>query len=402
MRAAHAPPRPGLERLPAAVRRRRLGPGQDVDGHRVQRVLRVPQAPVHLRAGRARRGAPRHRARAPGHHRPRVRRAAALRGEIGGRRQGAARGGLGDRGRQRRDLQLQGPVRQARGGRLPLQAQDGLRLRGAHPALRQVRPREGVQSPPRHVLVRALRPAHGLLRGRARPHRHHVPVPGPGPGRLRVGRVGDEGHRARLHGGRAVQAGPLLEVGLQVLQPLVRALVAGGRPADGGVRLRQAARGLREGRGAPHDVGRALGRAAVGRPRLVARRVGRAARAQAQGRRRRRSLDGAPALVLRRSGGLAGPRGGRGGGQAHRHHPPPLHLHAPGGPGRGRGGHPPPGDVRRHDGARGHAHVPHGAQDQGHGRQDGAVRRGRGRDPRRLPLLPQGAQQGGAAGGAHR
>jgi hypothetical protein len=45
-----------------------------------------------------------------------------------------------------------------------------------------------------------------------------------------------------------------------------------------------------------------------------------------------------------------------------------------------------------HAGARGRAHVPARAKDQGGRLQSGAERGGRGRDLRRLPLLPQGAQ----------
>ncbi len=51
--------------------------------------------------------------------------------------------------------------------------------------------------------------------------------------------------------------------------------------------------------------------------------------------------------------------------------------------------HLPPRDVRRDHHPRLHAHVPAVAQDQGHGHQDGAERRGQRRDLRRLPVLPR-------------
>lgn len=91
----------------------------------------------------------------------------------------------------------------------------------------------------------------------------------------------------------------------------------------------------------------------------------------------------APApLVLGRAARVARPHRRAQGGPVPRHDPPRVHLHRPGGPRRHRGRHLPPRDVRRHDRPRLDADVPPQPQDQGHGRQDGPVRRGFGRDLR--------------------
>ena len=70
-----------------------------------------------------------------------------------------------------------------------------------------------------------------------------------------------------------------------------------------------------------------------------------------------------------------------------------VQLHRSGRPRRACRRDPPHRNLRRHHHPRLHADVPDGAPHQGDGREDGAVRRRRGRDLRRLPVFPQGADR---------
>mmetsp|Transcript_4275 Transcript_4275/g.13328 ORF Transcript_4275/g.13328 Transcript_4275/m.13328 type:complete len:437 (+) Transcript_4275:2073-3383(+) len=209
--------------------------------------------------------------------------------------------------------------------------------------------------------------------------------------------------------------------------------MAHARDAAGRARgLLGAAVGVRDGRGAQNDVRRAVGRPAERRPGLVSRGVGRAAYFGAVPRRRQvrqnaqavgssaetekgaevrvvvesarhdGPLDVAPAFVQRRPRRVAGPRRRREGCEIHRDGAPPVHLYVAGRPRRVEGSDLPPGDLRRDHDPRGHAHVFDVAENQGHGRQDGLVGRRRRRDPRGVPLFPQGAEPQGTAPGTQR
>ncbi|TYZ62845.1 hypothetical protein PybrP1_005516, partial [[Pythium] brassicae (nom. inval.)] len=322
------------------------------------------------------------RARAPGDHRPRVRRAAAREQRPGGVNHARC---------ERRDLQLPRACGRARDAvRVPHQ----VGLRGHHPALPRARRGLCAQAA-RHVLVRTLRREEGLFHGLARPHGHHAAILRLRRGRQRLVRVRDEGARARLRALRGLPARQHVHERhgdvLAVVQPVV---VRAGAHRLGPARPEGAARGVRERGEAPDDVGRALGRAALGRARLIARRVHRGAREE-EARGGRRRVDQPHPLVHDRARELAGPDRGQGGGRISRHDPPLVHVHDPGRARRRLGGDQAPRDVRRDDRARVDAHVPHVAQDQGDGHQDGALGRGRGRGLWRLPLLPQGAERDG-------
>mmetsp|Transcript_887 Transcript_887/g.1778 ORF Transcript_887/g.1778 Transcript_887/m.1778 type:complete len:281 (-) Transcript_887:516-1358(-) len=159
-------------------------------------------------------------------------------------------------------------------------------------------------------------------------------------------------------------------------------------PAHPGVPVRRPPPRVREERRAPDDVRRPVGRPPFRRTRFVPRGVH-----LRPSHREAVHLLPQASLLHDRVGGQSGHPGREEGGRLPGDHPPFLHLHHRGGGRRRPGGHRLPRDLRRHHRQGLHAHVPHEPQDQGHGHQDGPVRRGCRRGLRRIPLLPQGPQQ---------
>ena len=96
----------------------------------------------------------------------------------------------------------------------------------------------------------------------------------------------------------------------------------------------------------------------------------------------------ATALLLHRPRELPRPARRAQGRTLPRNRAPRVRLHRPGGTRRDPRRDSPPRDLRRNDGAGEHADVPPLAQDQGHGREDGAQRRGVRRGVRRVLVLP--------------
>mmetsp|Transcript_16673 Transcript_16673/g.47859 ORF Transcript_16673/g.47859 Transcript_16673/m.47859 type:complete len:425 (-) Transcript_16673:651-1925(-) len=337
--------------------------------------------------GRGRRPAPGpwHRPRAPGHHGPRVRRAAP--GEPRRQRH---------RCRQRGGVQLQGAVR---GPGVALHAPDGQRLRGDPAAVRRAWPhRQPPRPAPGHVLLHPVRQGARPLLCRQGSHRHHPPLHRLGQRRVGLHRVRDEGAHRRVHQVPELSPRPrLLQQGRarQHLPALVQADVGAGTearppPADQRLPGRRPPPRLREGRHPPDDVRRPLGRPPVRRPRLLPRRL----HLRPAHRPEVHVLPQAP-LLHHRPREQPGHPGRPEGRRLPRDHPPLLHLHPRRGGRRRPGGHPLPRDVRPDHHPRLDAHVPHEPQDQGHGHQDGPVGGGRRRGVRRLPLLPQGPQRPG-------
>ena len=143
------------------------------------------------------------------------------------------------------------------------------------------------------------------------------------------------------------------------------------------------------------DGGRSLRGAPLRRPRLLPHHLHRGEAQEGVQEHLRRGR--ARAFLLHRHQGRARSHRRQEGGRRPRHRPPRDPLHPRGGARRAPGYRLAPRDVRA--GPRVRADVPAVSRHQELRLQDGALRRGRGRALRRLPLLPQGSLRRGVPQG---